>query len=77
MSLLHTCVTFLYTKKAEEETVAKRRDDDASEEDAKRDKPGNAVVGEGGQSRDTQERQGTHPHRGSNPKNQGRSPRPS
>ncbi len=57
--------------------MAERRDDDASEEDAKRDKPGNAVVGEGGQSRDTQERQGTHPHRGSNPKNQGRSPRPS
>lgn len=47
MSLLHTCVTFLYTKKAEEETVAERRDDDASEEDANRDKPGNAVVGEG------------------------------
>jgi hypothetical protein len=59
VSLLHTCVTFLYTKKAEEETVAERRDDDASEEDAKRDKPGKAVVREGGQSRDTQERQGT------------------
>ncbi len=39
--------------------MAERRDDDASEEDAKRDKPGDAVVGEGGQSRDTQERQGT------------------
>jgi hypothetical protein len=48
-----------YTKKAEEETVAERRDDDASEEDAKRDKPGNAAVGEGGQRRDTQERQWT------------------
>jgi len=62
VSLLHTCITFLYTRKAEEETVAERRDDDASEEDAKRDKPGNAVVGEGGQSRDTQERQWTPTH---------------
>jgi len=59
VSLLHTCITFLYTRKAEEETVAERRDDDASEEDAKRDQPGNAVVGEGGQSRDTQGRQWT------------------
>ncbi len=58
MSLLHTCVPFLYTKKAEEETVAERRDDDASEEDANRDKSGNAVVGEGGQR--TRETVDTH-----------------
>ncbi len=61
VSLLHTCITFLYTRKAEEETVAERRDDDASEEDAKRDQPGNAVVGEGGaKQRHTRETVDTH-----------------
>ncbi len=41
--------------------MAERRDDDASEEDAKRDKPGNAVVGEGGKA-ETHKRDRGHTH---------------
>ncbi len=55
--------------------MAESRDDDASEEDAKRDKPGNAALK--GCKAETHKRDRGHPHRGSNPKKQGRSPKPS